>query len=144
MKALAPLLLCFVLVSCVGPRTLTIRTAPKGADIVINGKHEGKSPLTKEFPQTESLGIVAHKDGYTVGSATVPTTYHWFYAFLWTKNDPKARIFDWEGDEVNITMHKIESAADYRPEPLPAYTDTASFPKPGSEGAPALRPMPEL
>lgn len=143
MKRVLPLLACCVLLaSCAGTKNFTIRTAPEGADVSINGKYVGKSPLTLEVEQTKSLGIVAHKDGYELGSATVPTKSHWFLAILWTKNDPKAQVLT--KDSVHIDMKKIPSAANYKPVPLPAFAPPAgTFPERASE-APALRPMPEM
>lgn len=133
---------CMLLASCAGTKNLTIRTAPEGADIAINGKSVGKSPLTLEVEQTKTLGIVAHKDGYELGSATVPTKPHWFLALLWTKTDPKAQVLT--QDSVHIRMNKIPSAANYTPVPLPAFAPpSGTFPERESE-VPALRPMPEL
>lgn len=143
MKRISPLLCCCVLLaSCAGTKNFTIRTAPEGADIAINGKPVGKSPLTLEVEQSKTLGIVAHKDGYELGSATVPTKPHWFLALLWTKNDPKAQVLT--EDSVHIDMKKIPSTVDFRPVPLPAFAPpSGTFPERASE-APALRPMPEM
>lgn len=143
MKRFLPLFACCVLLtSCAGTKNFTIRTAPEGADIAINGKHVGKSPLTLEVEQTKTLGIVAHKDGYELGTATVPTKSHWFLALLWTKDDPKAQILT--RDSVHISMKKIPSAADFKPMPLPAFAPPAgTFPERENE-APALRPLPKL
>lgn len=143
MKRVLPLLACCVLLaSCAGTKNFTVRTAPEGADISINGKYVGKSPLTLEVEQTKTLGIVAHKAGYELGSATVPTKSHWFLALLWTKNDPKAQVLT--KDSVHIDMKKIPSAANFTPVPLPAFAPPAgTFPERESE-APALRPMPQM
>lgn len=143
MKRLLPLLACCVLVaSCAGTKNVTITTAPEGADIAINGKNVGRSPLTLELEQSKTLGIVAHKDGYELGTATVPTKAHWFLALLWTKDDPKAQLLT--QDAVHIPMKKIPSAANFTPVPLPAFAPPAgTFPERESE-VPALRPMPTL
>lgn len=143
MKRFLPLIACCVfLASCAGTKNFTIRTAPEGADIAINGKHVGKSPLTLEVEQTKTLGIVAHKDGYELGSATVATKPHWFLALLWTTTDPKAQVLT--QDSVDISMKKIPSAADFSPVPLPAFAPPAgTFPERRSE-VPALRPMPAM
>lgn len=143
MKRLLPLFACCVLLaSCAGTKNFTVRTAPAGADITINGKYVGKSPLSLEVEQTKTLGIVAHKDGYELGSATVPTKPNWFLAILWTKTDPKAQVL--EKDSVHIDMKKIPSAANFKPVALPAFAPPAgTFPERESE-APALRPMPKL
>lgn len=131
-----------LLVSCAGTKDFTVRTAPTGADITINGKYVGKSPLTLEVEQTKTLGIVAHKDGYELGSATVPTKPNWFLSILWTKTDPKAQVL--EKDSVHIDMKKIPTAADFKPVPLPAFAPpSGTFPERERE-APALRPMPEM
>lgn len=133
---------CVLLASCAGTKNFTIRTAPEGADIAINGKPVGKSPLTLEVEQSKTLGIVAHKDGYELGSATVPTKPHWFLAILWTKTDPKAQVLT--QDSVHIPLKKIPSSADFKPLPLPAFAPpSGTFPERESE-APALRPMPSL
>lgn len=143
MKRLLSFCCCAVLLaSCAGTTNFTVRTAPTGADISINGKYVGKSPLTLEVEQTKTLGIVAHKDGYELGSATVPTKPNWFLAVLWTKTDPKAQVL--EKDSVHIDMKKISSAADFKPVSLPAFAPPeGTFPERTSE-APALRPMPQM
>lgn len=107
------------LVSCVGTKEFTVNTEPAGADITLNGEPVGQSPVTLSIAQDKSLGIIAHKDGYALGTATVHTEPHWFYSLLWTKNDPKARII--EEDEVTIPLRPITGAADYTPVRLPAY-----------------------
>lgn len=141
-RMLIPVACCVLLASCAGTQKFTIRTAPSGADVSINGKYVGKSPLTLEVEQTKTLGIVAHKDGYELGSATVPTKSHWLLALLWTQNDPKAQVLT--KDSVHIDMKKIPSAADFKPVPLPAFAPpSGTFPERASE-APALRPMPQL
>lgn len=143
MKRLPFFLCCsFILASCVGSKTFTVHTQPEGADIAVNGKSVGRSPLTMEVEQTKALGIVAHKDGYELGSATVETKPDWFYSLLWTRNDPKAQVL--VADEVTIPMKKISTAADYVPAPLPAFAPpSGTFPETREE-APALRPMPEM
>lgn len=142
LRVLPFLMSAVLLASCAGTKEFTVRTTPEGADVCINGKEVGKTPLTLEVEQTKSLGIVAHKDGYELGTATIPTKSHWFYALLWTSNDPKAQVI--EQNEVTIPLRKIASAADYVPTPLPAFAPpSSSFPlKP--EEVPSLRPMPEL
>lgn len=143
MKRFLSLCCCAVLLaSCAGTKTFTVRTSPTGADVVINGKNVGKTPLTLEVKQTKDLGIVTHKDGYELGSATVHTKPNWFLALLWTKTDPKAQVL--EQDSVHINMKKIPSAADFKPEPLPAFAPpTGTFPERESE-VPALRPLPQM
>lgn len=111
--------LCCSIVSCIGTKEFTVTTDPEGADITLNGKPVGKSPVTLTIEQDKSLGLIAHKDGYALGSATVPTQAHWFYSLIWTKHDPKARYI--EEDGVTIPLRRINEAADYVPVPLPAY-----------------------
>lgn len=115
----ACVLLGLCLVSCVGTKEFTVNTEPEGAEITLNGKEVGKSPVTLTIEQGKSLGIIARKDGYALGSATVHSEPHWFYSLLWTKNDPKARII--EQDDVTIPLRPIADAADYTPVRLPAY-----------------------
>lgn len=113
------LLLTLALASCVGTKEFKVNTEPAGADITLNGEPVGQTPLTLTIGQDKSLGFVAHKDGYALGTATVHTQPHWFYSLLWTKNDPKARII--EEDEVTIPLRPITEAAEYTPVRLPAY-----------------------
>ncbi|MCQ2365444.1 MAG: PEGA domain-containing protein [Akkermansia sp.] len=113
------LLLTLALVSCVGTKEFTVNTEPEGAEITLNGKPVGKSPVTLTIEQDKSLGFVARKDGYALGAATVHTQPHWFYSLLWTKSDPKARYI--EEDEVTIPLRPIADAADYTPVRLPVY-----------------------
>lgn len=115
----ACLLLSLGLVSCVGTKEFTVNTEPEGAEITLNGKVIGRSPVTLTIEQSKSLGLIARKDGYALGTATVHTEPHWLYSLIWTKNDPKARFI--EQDEVTIPLRLITEAADYTPAPLPVY-----------------------
>lgn len=110
---------CLCLAACVGPKEFTVNTEPEGAEITLNGTPVGTSPVTLTIEQNKTLGLIARKEGYALGTATIHTQPHWFYSLLWTKNDPKARII--EQDEVTIPLRKIDTASDYIPVPLPAY-----------------------
>ena len=113
------LLSALILVSCVGTKEFTVNTEPAGADITLNGEPVGQSPVTLTIEQDKSLGLIAYKEGYALGTATIPTQPRWFYSLFWTKNDPKARVI--EQDEVTIPLRPITDAADYTPVRLPAY-----------------------
>lgn len=113
------LLSALILVSCVGTKEFTVNTTPAGADITLNGEYVGRSPLTLTIKQDKSLGLIAYKEGYALGTATVLTKPHWFYSLLWNKSDPKAHVI--EQDEVTIPLRPITDAADYTPVRLPAY-----------------------
>ena len=134
--------LALSLVSCVGTKELTITTAPEGADITINGKFVGKSPLTTEIEQDKTLGIVAHKSGYEVASETISPVSSKFLSFIWTKSDPKSKYI--EEDSVCISMKKIQTPASYTPSVMPAYTGGGGPTSAVIPEAPALRPMPDL
>lgn len=134
--------LTLVLASCVGTKEFTISTNPEGADIAINGKFMGKSPVTTEIEQDKTLGIVVHKSGYEVASATISPVSSKFLSFIWTESDPKSKYI--EEDSISITLKKLQTPASYIPSVMPAYTGgggptSAVVPEP-----PALRPMPEL
>lgn len=126
-----------MLASCVGTKEFTVETYPEGADISINGKNVGKSPVTLEIAQDKSLGIVAYKPGYEVTSHTVETKTNGWLALIWTKSDPKAQYI--EEDTVAIPMKKIQTVNTYKPSQLPEYTGGGGRTAPK---APELRPMP--
>ena len=134
--------LALMLVSCVGTKDFTVYTYPEGADISINGEAVGKSPVTTEINQDKTLGILARKPGYMIASETITPQTSKFLAFVWTKDDPKAKYI--EEDSVHINLQKIPTPASYTPSTMPKYTGgggstSAVLPEP-----PSLRPMPEF
>lgn len=134
--------LAFMLVSCVGTKDFTVYTYPEGADVSINGEAVGKSPVTTEIHQDKTLGILARKPGYMIASETITPQTSKFLAFVWTKDDPKAKYI--EEDSVHINLQKIPTPASYTPSTMPKYTGgggstSAVLPEP-----PSLRPMPEF
>lgn len=134
--------LAMLLVSCAGTKKFTVSTYPEGADITINGEPVGKSPVTTEIKQDKTLGIVARMPGYEIGTATISPTSSKFLSFVWTENDPKAKII--EEDSVQISMRKLATPATYKPSVLPKYTGGGGSTKASLPEPPALRPMPEL
>lgn len=131
---------CAGLVSCVGTKELTIRTAPKGADITINGvPQEGTTPMTVTISQKRALGIVASKVGYESAAYTVNTRSNWWLSLLWTRDDPRAQFIP--EDEVNITLRRIPTAETFRAKTLPPYG--APLNNTASSQPPALRAMPQ-
>lgn len=137
LKLLSAVGVAVLLASCVGTKEFTVETYPEGAEISINGKKVGTSPVTVEIEQDKNLGIVAFKPGYEVTSHTVPTQTNSWLALLWTKNDPKAQYI--EENSVAIPMKKIETIHSYKPSSLPTYTGGGGRTAPK---APELRPMP--
>lgn len=128
-------------VSCSSDKKFTVLTSPPGAEIAINGKPVGVSPVTVEIKQDKDLGIVAVKPGYEAASATVPTTSNWWRSLLWTRNDPKAKVI--EQDEVQLTMKKIPAAERFSPTVLPAF-DVSRVKRPAAPSLPDLPPLPAL
>lgn len=137
LKRLLAVGVSLLLASCVGTKEFTVETYPEGAEISINGKKVGTSPVTVEIKQDKNLGIVAFKPGYEVTSHTVSTQTSNLLALIWTKNDPKAQYI--EEDSVEIPMKKIQTIQNYKPSTLPEYTGGGGRTAPQ---APALRPMP--
>lgn len=131
-----------LLVSCIGTKEITIITAPEGADISVNGEYVGKSPVVTEIKQDKSIGIVARKAGYEIGTETLTPETSKFLAFVWTKNDPKAKYI--KDDTVTIPLKEIKKPEHYTPMELPAYTGGQGVTTPSLPQPPALRPMPEL
>ncbi|MBR5889017.1 MAG: PEGA domain-containing protein [Akkermansia sp.] len=131
-----------LLVSCVGPKELSIDTAPEGAEITINGEYVGKTPLVTTIAQDKALGIVARKSGYEIGSETLVPTSSPFLSFVWTENDPKAKYI--EEDSVTIPLKKIPTPSSYTPSIMPKYTGGGGSTSAALPEVPALRPMPDL
>lgn len=134
-----------LLASCASAtKEITVNTAPRGAEIAINGKRVGVSPLTVEVAQNKNLSVSAYKPGYQVAEKTLETQTNWWLTLLWTENDPKARFI--EEDTVELPMNRIPSAAEYTPSEMPAFVPLGGK-KAGTfsaSDAPELRPMPSL
>ena len=97
---------CCLCVACQGQKPFVIKTTPPGATVSINGKeYAGKTPLEVEIAQDKDLGIVVHKDGYAVESATVNTQTSWLGSLLWTESSPHARYI--EEDEITIPLRRL-------------------------------------
>ena len=141
-KMLCLSVLSAALVSCVGTKDFTVTTFPEGADITINGEYVGKSPVTTTIEQDKTLGIVARKSGYEIGSETISPVTSRFLSFIWTESDPKSKFI--EEDSVAITMRKIPSPSTYTPSVMPKYTGGGGSTKASLPEPPALRPMPDL
>lgn len=58
--------LCVCACSFFGPRmqTITISSEPEDADVIINGRPVGRTPLRQEVPRNEDLLIEIKKSGY--------------------------------------------------------------------------------
>lgn len=141
-KMLCLSVLSAALVSCVGTKDFTVTTFPEGADITINGEYVGKSPVTTTIEQDKTLGIVARKSGYEIGSETISPVTSRFLSFIWTESDPKSKYI--EEDSVAITMRKSPSPSTYTPSVMPKYTGGGGSTKASLPEPPALRPMPDL
>ena len=135
-------LVSLLLVSCVGKKDLAINTFPEGAEITINGKVVGTTPLVTTVAQDKTLGIVARKPGYQVGVETITPVRSKFLSFIWTENDPKAKYI--EEDIVEIPLEKFAEPEAYKPAQLPKYTGGGGSTSAALPEVPALRPMPEL
>lgn len=133
-----------LLVSCIGTKEITITTAPEGADISVNGEYVGKSPVVTEIKQDKSIGIVARKAGYEIGTETLTPETSRFLAFVWTKNDPKAKYIKIKDDTVTIPLKEIKKPEHYTPTKLPAYTGGQGPTTPSLPQPPALRPLPDF
>lgn len=139
-------LLCsaLVLAACSQPMNFSITSDPTGAEVTVNGKPVGVTPLVTRVKQDKSLAIVAFKPGYRVASKTVPTKTNWWRTLLWTKHDPKAQYLEESSAHLHLTP--VVSSAAYKPSVLPAYAPGAKLPQRAAtpSAAPALRPLPPL
>lgn len=154
-RPLAAALCLMTLAACTGTKDLTITSAPEGANVRINGKPVGVTPVTTEVKQDKDLGIVVQKPGYEVASRTLKTKSNFWLGLIWAQNDPKALYID--EDEVYVVLRPIPSLTNYSPGTLPEYTGgkgrtTDLFSKkPKTTGSkstdaapPKLKPLPEL
>ncbi len=140
-----------LLSSCMGTKDLKITSAPEGANVRINGKPVGVTPLTTEIAQDKDLGIVVQKPGYEASSRTLKTKNSFWLSLIWAKNDPKAQYID--EDEVYFVLRPIPTLSNYSPGTLPEYTGGSGrtgdmFKKSGKQGAdaapPKLKPLPDF
>ena len=134
--------LALFLASCAGTKDFSITTEPEGADISVNGKYVGKSNVEIEIEQDKTLGIVAHKSGYEVTSATITPVTSKFLSFIWTESDPKSKYI--AEDSVHLTLRKLQTPASYTPRAMPPYTGGGGPTSAVVPAAPELRPMPRL
>ena len=131
-----------LLAACSQPMDFEVLSNPRGAEITINGRPVGVTPLVTKVGQDKNLAIVAYKPGYQAATKTIPTKTNWWRTLLWTARDPKAQYID----EKSVTFHltPISSSASYRPSAMPVYTGGVKPQKPANVEVPALRPMPTL
>ena len=131
-----------LLAACSQPTDFTVLSNPHGAEITINGKPVGITPVVTKVAQDKNLAIVAYKPGYQSASKTIPTKTNWWRTLLWTKHDPKAQYL--EETSVTFNLSPIPSAANYTRSQMPVYTGGVKPQQPVKSEAPSLRPMPSL
>lgn len=154
--------LALFLVSCGGTKKFTIFTTPEGADITVNGEYVGRSEtminleddgeeagegrsawgIEINIEQDKTLGIVAHKSGYEVASATIRPITSKFLSFIWTESHSRSkRIAE---DSVHLTLRKLQTPASYTPRAMPPYTGGGGPTSAVVPAAPELRLMPDF
>lgn len=131
-----------LLAACSQPMDFEVLSNPRGAEITINGKPVGVTPLVTKVAQDKNLAIVAYKPGYQAATKTIPTKTNWWRTLLWTKHDPKAQYI--EEKSVSFQLTPISSSAAYTRSSMPAYTGGVKPQKAANAEVPSLRPMPTL
>lgn len=70
----------FALMSVIGcvERTMTIRTEPDGATVVLNDEEVGTSPVTVPFTWYGTYDVICRKDGYATKREAVKFAAPWY------------------------------------------------------------------
>ncbi len=130
-------MICF---SCSSKKTLTILSDPSGANVQINGRLVGTTPVTTEIDQSKAVDIFVEKAGYQCASRALTPEVSTMGAILWTEGDPKAKFI--REDSVNFRLKKLEATSvPVRPVAPKVPARTA---KPAERPVPVLRDMPNF
>lgn len=119
-------------------KQLRIDTQPQGADVSVNGKYVGKSPVETEILQRHDQGITASKEGYENASSVLRTKRDTFLGLLWGKEDPRSNYI--EEDQTSLILRPIPTINNYTPTEMPSF-EPERLPTPKWE-APALPAKP--
>jgi hypothetical protein len=96
---------------------MTVITDPAGADVVVNDRKEGPSPVSFTVPSNEDLHIRLSKDGYEPKKITSQPSFRWGYEVWSFLEFVFPMVIDlsygaaWGHEPTTITKHL---------EPLPA------------------------
>lgn len=119
-------------------KQLRIYTQPQGADVSVNGKYVGKSPVETEIMQRHDQGITASKEGYENTSSVLRTKRDTFLGLVWGKEDPRSNYI--EEDETTLILRPVPTINNYTPTKMPTF-ETERLPTPKWE-APKLPAKP--
>lgn len=133
-----------LLASCAGPVPFTVTSNPSGAEVTINGKPSGRTPVTiPEMEQGKELVVVAYKPGYQSETVKVPVETGFWSGLVWTEDDPKAKYL--AKTRVHMNLHRLSGAPDGVRGTLPPIEAGTIRPQaPVKADIPALRPMPQF
>lgn len=143
-KTLSLLAVALLLASCAGPVPFTVTSNPSGAEVTINGKPSGRTPVTvPEMEQGKELVVVAYKPGYQSETVKVPVETGFWSGLVWTEDDPKAKYL--AKTRVHMNLHRLSGAPGGARGTLPPIEAGTIRPQaPVKADIPALRPMPEF
>lgn len=143
-KRFLTLVSALLLASCAGPIPFTVTSSPSGAEVTINGKPRGRTPVTiPEMEQGKELVVVGYKPGYQSQTVKVPVERGFWSTVMWTEDDPRAWYLT--KNRVHLNLTPLSSAPDGKRGTLPPLEAGTVRPQktPVSE-IPALRPMPQF
>lgn len=135
---LLPLLV--ICASCSSKKSLTILSDPSGANVQINGRLVGKTPVTTTIDQSKAVDIFVEKSGYQCASRALTPEVSTMGAILWTEGDSKAKFI--REDSVNFSLKKLETPTMPSKAVLPKVP--AKPVKPAERSVPVLRDMPDF
>ena len=126
--------LVMICLSCSSKKSLTILSDPSGANVQVNGRLVGKTPVTTVIDQSKAVDICVEKAGYQCASRALTPEVSTMGAILWTEGDPKSKFI--REDSVDFRLKKLET---------PTVPVKASLPKASVKPAkPVDRPVPVL
>ncbi|MDF2530351.1 MAG: hypothetical protein K0Q57_1231 [Gammaproteobacteria bacterium] len=107
----ASLASCLLLTGCAtmfgdNDRTVTVRSAPPGAQVLLNGQVAGVTPLTVTVPQVSDNYITVQKAGYQTSTQYIPTQFQnigWLNILIW----PGFIVDAISGDMMKLSTHSV-------------------------------------
>jgi hypothetical protein len=91
--------------------SMTVITDPADADVAVNGREEGKSPVSFTVPSNEDLHIHLSKDGCQPQDINSPARFRWGYE-VWSFCEFVVPMFidmaygaAWGHDPTTVTGH---------------------------------------
>ncbi len=135
------LVLALASTACQARRTLTVTSQPGGAEVRLDGRHMGTTPVEIEFQHYGTRRVALYLDGYVSHSAVVELRPPWYGRFPFDLLSEVLVPVGWrDGHALHATLEEGQSAISV-PQLQSVIERSEELRRAGPEGpAPVARP----